>query len=106
MGVSVYWPRCTACVCVCVIKLQYLKNHIMYLTSVNLMPCCIKHTSQSFGMKIPRLDMCRSVSEYGRVFNVKNIFEIFVFEIIILLNLCSCKTFQCLIYESNDFELF
>ena len=51
--VSLLAPECAVsvfvCVFVCVISKQCtVKKHIMCQTLVNLMPCCIKHTSRSF----------------------------------------------------------
>ena len=47
MKVSIYWPLSVLCVCVCVISNQSTsKNHIMCQTSINVLPCRIKHTSK------------------------------------------------------------
>ena len=47
MKVSIYWPLSVLCVCVCVISNQSTsKNHIMCQTSINVLPCSIKHTSK------------------------------------------------------------
>ena len=51
MGVSVYWSLSMLCVCLCEFVWYQVrvpaKSH-MCQTSVNLMPCCIKHASRSF----------------------------------------------------------
>ena len=48
--------------CVYDIKSEHhKKNHIMCQSSVNLIPCCIKYTSNPCGTKVPRLNMCRSI---------------------------------------------
>ena len=36
-------------------------------TSVNLMPCYIKNTSSPPGIKVPRLDMCRSIVSLSKI---------------------------------------
>ena len=42
----------------------------MYQTSVDLTPCCIKHTHQGpSGTKVPRLDMCRSILSLSKIAN-------------------------------------
>ena len=53
--VSLLAPDCAVCLCdcaVCVCVYDQItvpaKNHITCQTLVNLMPCCIKHTSRSF----------------------------------------------------------
>ena len=47
---SVYWPLCVLFVfiCVCVISNQSTsKNQVIHVTlSVNLIPCCMKHTAR------------------------------------------------------------
>ena len=39
----------------------------MCQSSVNVMPCCIKHASRPFGTEVLRLDMCRSILSLSKV---------------------------------------
>ena len=51
-----------ACVRACVsYQIRVPAKKHMCQTSVNLMPCCIKHTQSPFGTKVPRLEVCRSI---------------------------------------------
>ena len=54
---------CCVCLCFCVISNQCTsKKHVMCQTSVNLTPCCKKHTASSYWYQVPRLRMCRFIS--------------------------------------------
>ena len=39
-------------------------------TTVNLMPCSIKHTARSSGTKVPIFDICRSIISLSGTSNV------------------------------------